>query len=278
MSDPFQPLKPSRENNGASFQHSMQPHFGLQGHVLIPSTADIPEIAPHYRNQYMPETFSNSNTNDFNEMLTEEIQQQKGMERQDHKVKLGYRRAGVACDHCRRRKIRCIWSESDRQGVCVNCTRSKRHCEFSVKQQTRDNKSLPNQFLQTSMRDYESLTNGVLTASSLPTSLWGPAGNSATGTSESEEYCVPGYGPEDFTEWTSREASLSPYSQAGQSASSWQLSPYTPTPGENPVILPLEPVLPYVPASMLPTYTSNFEEWDSPCPTSSAPCSEEYYH
>ncbi|SCN65926.1 uncharacterized protein FFB20_12388 [Fusarium fujikuroi] len=193
MSDPFQPLKPSRENNGASFQHSMQPHFGLQGHVLIPSTADIPEIAPHYRNQYMPETFSNSNTNDFNEMLTEEIQQQKGMERQDHKVKLGYRRAGVAC--------------------------------------------------------------GL-----------------------KEEYCVPGYGPEDFTEWTSREASLSPYSQAGQSASSWQLSPYTPTPGENPVILPLEPVLPYVPASMLPTYTSNFEEWDSPCPTSSAPCSEEYYH
>lgn len=97
MSDPFQHLKPSRENNGASFQHSMQPHFGLQGHVLIPSTADIPEIAPHYRNQYIPETFSNSNTNDFNKMLTEELQQQKGMERQDHKVKLGYRRAGVAC-------------------------------------------------------------------------------------------------------------------------------------------------------------------------------------
>ncbi|KAK0733479.1 hypothetical protein B0T26DRAFT_635680 [Lasiosphaeria miniovina] len=44
--------------------------------------------------------------------------------------KLGYHRTSVACGHCRRRKIRCIPSQNDVQGRCVNCIRLKKECSF----------------------------------------------------------------------------------------------------------------------------------------------------
>lgn len=44
--------------------------------------------------------------------------------------KLGYHRTSVACNHCRRRKIRCIPSPSDFHGRCTNCIRLKKECSF----------------------------------------------------------------------------------------------------------------------------------------------------
>ncbi|VUC27099.1 unnamed protein product [Clonostachys rosea] len=44
--------------------------------------------------------------------------------------KLGYHRTSVACNHCRRRKIRCIPSLSDFHGRCTNCIRLKKECSF----------------------------------------------------------------------------------------------------------------------------------------------------
>ncbi|CAH0026621.1 unnamed protein product [Clonostachys rhizophaga] len=44
--------------------------------------------------------------------------------------KLGYHRTSVACNHCRRRKIRCIPSPHDFHGRCTNCIRLKKECSF----------------------------------------------------------------------------------------------------------------------------------------------------
>ncbi|KAL1842367.1 hypothetical protein VTJ49DRAFT_5432 [Mycothermus thermophilus] len=44
--------------------------------------------------------------------------------------KLGYHRTSVACGHCRRRKIRCVPSQNDVQGRCINCIRLKKECSF----------------------------------------------------------------------------------------------------------------------------------------------------
>lgn len=46
--------------------------------------------------------------------------------------KLGYHRISVACNHCRRRKIRCIISPDDPEGRCINCIRLKKVCTFSA--------------------------------------------------------------------------------------------------------------------------------------------------
>lgn len=46
--------------------------------------------------------------------------------------KLGYHRISVACNHCRRRKIRCIISSDDPEGRCINCIRLKKVCTFSA--------------------------------------------------------------------------------------------------------------------------------------------------
>ncbi|KAH8694052.1 hypothetical protein BGW36DRAFT_430076 [Talaromyces proteolyticus] len=42
--------------------------------------------------------------------------------------KLGYYRASVACNYCRKRKARCVPSANDYKGRCVNCTRLDRPC------------------------------------------------------------------------------------------------------------------------------------------------------
>ncbi|ROT36924.1 hypothetical protein SODALDRAFT_325490 [Sodiomyces alkalinus F11] len=55
---------------------------------------------------------------------------QIGLPGDKKKNKLGYHRTSVACGHCRRRKIRCIPSNSDAQGRCVNCIRLKKECSF----------------------------------------------------------------------------------------------------------------------------------------------------
>ncbi|KAM6514167.1 hypothetical protein FALCPG4_015326 [Fusarium falciforme] len=44
--------------------------------------------------------------------------------------KLDYRRTSVACNPCRRRKIRCIISSSDSRGRCIACIRLKKECSF----------------------------------------------------------------------------------------------------------------------------------------------------
>ncbi|OAA72395.1 Zn(2)-C6 fungal-type DNA-binding domain protein [Cordyceps fumosorosea ARSEF 2679] len=43
--------------------------------------------------------------------------------------KLGYHRTSIACNHCRRRKIRCIVS-ANIQNRCENCIRLKKDCSF----------------------------------------------------------------------------------------------------------------------------------------------------
>jgi hypothetical protein len=51
------------------------------------------------------------------------------------RTKLGYHRTSIACNHCRRRKIRCITS-ADTRDKCSNCIRLKKDCNFtSVEQQ-----------------------------------------------------------------------------------------------------------------------------------------------
>ncbi|KAJ8610719.1 hypothetical protein MRB53_038361 [Persea americana] len=44
--------------------------------------------------------------------------------------KLGYQRISIACAHCRRRKIRCLIAENDREQRCQNCIRLKKECVF----------------------------------------------------------------------------------------------------------------------------------------------------
>ncbi|CAK4033816.1 hypothetical protein DOTSEDRAFT_68103, partial [Lecanosticta acicola] len=44
--------------------------------------------------------------------------------------KLGYQRISIACAHCRRRKIRCLVADDDREGRCQNCIRLKKECVF----------------------------------------------------------------------------------------------------------------------------------------------------
>ncbi|KAK4252281.1 hypothetical protein C7999DRAFT_10195 [Corynascus novoguineensis] len=61
--------------------------------------------------------------------------QQQGAAGQDpsgerRRNKLGYHRTSVACGHCRRRKIRCVPSQNDVQGRCINCIRLKKECSF----------------------------------------------------------------------------------------------------------------------------------------------------
>lgn len=53
-----------------------------------------------------------------------------GLAGEKRRNKLGYHRTSVACGHCRRRKIRCIPSQNDVQGRCVNCIRLKKECSF----------------------------------------------------------------------------------------------------------------------------------------------------
>ncbi|KAK8009741.1 natural resistance-associated macrophage protein-domain-containing protein, partial [Apiospora arundinis] len=44
--------------------------------------------------------------------------------------KLGYHRTSVACDHCRRRKIRCTLQPADPGRRCMSCIRLKKGCSF----------------------------------------------------------------------------------------------------------------------------------------------------
>ncbi|KAK4673298.1 hypothetical protein QC763_110660 [Podospora pseudopauciseta] len=53
-----------------------------------------------------------------------------GLAGEKRRNKLGYHRTSVACGHCRRRKIRCIPSQNDVQGRCMNCIRLKKDCSF----------------------------------------------------------------------------------------------------------------------------------------------------
>ncbi|KAK0618325.1 hypothetical protein B0T17DRAFT_496385 [Bombardia bombarda] len=56
--------------------------------------------------------------------------EQNALAAEKRRNKLGYHRTSVACGHCRRRKIRCIPSQNDVQGRCVNCIRLKKECSF----------------------------------------------------------------------------------------------------------------------------------------------------
>ncbi|KAF1946903.1 HET-domain-containing protein [Clathrospora elynae] len=44
-----------------------------------------------------------------------------------------YRRMIAACEHCQRRKTRCILAPDDPQGRCVSCIRLKKECKFNVR-------------------------------------------------------------------------------------------------------------------------------------------------
>ncbi|KAK4230639.1 hypothetical protein QBC38DRAFT_19784 [Podospora fimiseda] len=59
-----------------------------------------------------------------------QLQDPLGLAGEKRRNKLGYHRTSVACGHCRRRKIRCIPSQNDVQGRCVNCIRLKKECSF----------------------------------------------------------------------------------------------------------------------------------------------------
>ncbi|KAK3394733.1 hypothetical protein B0H63DRAFT_56213 [Podospora didyma] len=62
--------------------------------------------------------------------LTPQQQAAEDLAGEKRRNKLGYHRTSVACGHCRRRKIRCIPSQNDVQGRCVNCIRLKKECSF----------------------------------------------------------------------------------------------------------------------------------------------------
>ncbi|SCO24384.1 unnamed protein product [Fusarium fujikuroi] len=51
-------------------------------------------------------------------------------------LKLGYKRASVACRQCRYRKIRCIASSSDARGRCTNCVRLQKDCSSYLTNQS----------------------------------------------------------------------------------------------------------------------------------------------
>ncbi|KAF5641543.1 hypothetical protein F52700_3332 [Fusarium sp. NRRL 52700] len=73
-------------------------------------------------------------------------------------LKLGYRRASVACKQCRHRKIRCIASSSDTRGRCTNCVRLQKDCGSYLTSQSSADSAAPNRVARSSTHPDESLS------------------------------------------------------------------------------------------------------------------------
>lgn len=174
--------------------------------------------------------------------------------------KLGYHRTSVACGHCRRRKIRCIPSQNDVQGRCVNCIRLKKECSFypvdqqpppDTRQKSTSRSSVGPKIASASSSP--ALPSGIpsemhgqppypLTMPSMPPPTRPPGSESYTPDSKMPPSSRPyEYGHSGMTNWMSTDASPSSSKPSDLNAT-WRSYP-----AESPITPAFSPYTPHAP-------------------------------
>jgi hypothetical protein len=190
--------------------------------------------------------------------------------------KLGYHRTSVACGHCRRRKIRCIPSQNDVQGRCVNCIRLKKECSFypvdqqpppDTRQKSASRSSVGPKIasassspaLQTGLpSDMHGQPPYPLTMPSMPPPTRPPGSESYTPDSKLPPSSRPyEYGHHGMTNWMSADASPSSSKPSDLNAT-WRSYP-----AESPITPAFSPYTPHAPPPSAPWSASVASESSS---------------
>ncbi|KAK4128578.1 hypothetical protein N657DRAFT_30212 [Parathielavia appendiculata] len=183
--------------------------------------------------------------------------------------KLGYHRTSVACGHCRRRKIRCVPSQNDVQGRCINCIRLKKECSFyPVDQQPPVDTRQKSGSRSSVGPKVSSASSSPAMQAGLPSDVHGqqpypqlamppiqimaPPMKSSGSDSYSTDSKIPSsaYGQHGVTNWMSADASPSS-SKPGDMNASWRSYP-----GDSPITPAFSPYTPHAPQPSAPWSTS----------------------
>ncbi|KAL2255443.1 hypothetical protein VTK26DRAFT_3378 [Humicola hyalothermophila] len=178
--------------------------------------------------------------------------------------KLGYHRTSVACGHCRRRKIRCVPSQSDVQGRCINCIRLKKECSFFPVDQQPPMDTRPKSTSRSSVgpkivsnSSSPAMQTGIqpdmhaqqpyqqLAIQNMPPPMK-PHGTESYPPDSKISSSAPGtrtyeYGNQGMTNWMSADASPSS-SKPGELTTSWRSYP-----GDSPITPAFSPYTPHAP-------------------------------